>query len=374
MRVLLLCEYASLNGGERSMLATLPGLAERGIEPIVACPIVGPLAEAVRALGLSTAAFNTLDLDGCRLPLPQLREQLADLLRRIEPDVLHANSLAMGRLAGPVARELHQPSMAHLRDIVRLGPQAVADLNCHDRLLAVSEATRQFHVGQGLAPQRVEVLHNGVDLERFRPRPPSGYLHRELELPEARPLVATIGQICLRKGHDVLLRAIERLPEATDALFLIVGERYSGKDESRSFEAALLGAAEGRLRDRLRLIGPREDVDRLLNELTLLVHPARQEPLGRVLLEAAAAGVPIIATDVGGTREIFPAESEAARLVPPDDPAALARVIAELLGDEAERARLGEAARRRAIEAFDHHRATAALAGHYEFLRTRKRD
>ena len=62
--------------------------------------------------------------------------------------------------------------------------QAIADLNCHSRLLAVSEATRQFHVAQGLAGEKTFVLYNGIDLEQFRPRPPTGYLHRQLGLPE----------------------------------------------------------------------------------------------------------------------------------------------------------------------------------------------
>ena len=84
------------------------------------------------------------------------------------------------------------------------------------------------------------------------------------------------------------------------------------------------------------------------------MHPARQEPLGRVLLEAAAAGVAVVATDVGGTPEIFPPDSESARLVPPDDAAALAAAMLELLDDEALRAgcRLPPAAARKRISTF----------------------
>ena len=82
------------------------------------------------------------------------------------------------------------------------------------------------------------------------------------------------------------------------------------------------------------------------------MHPARQEPLGRVLLEAAAAGVAVVATDVGGTREIFPPEADAARLVPPDDADALAAAMLELLGNRELRGRLGSCRppmRRRAV-------------------------
>ena len=115
-----------------------------------------------------------------------MREELADSCVIVGRPLLHANSLAMGRLSGPVAAELGLPSVSHLRDIIRLSSQAVADLNCHARLLAVSQATRDFHVAAGLAAEKLHVVYNGVDLEEFRPRSPTGYLHRELGLPPER--------------------------------------------------------------------------------------------------------------------------------------------------------------------------------------------
>jgi glycosyltransferase involved in cell wall biosynthesis len=435
--VLLLCEYATLNGGERSMLSTLDAVCAAGFRPAVMCPPEGPLAEAVgrvsnspitvgqvanlpflcqqagtllyidRQVGnlphdIELIPFSVRDASGTRRSQSQFREELAAVLRRRRPALLHANSLSMGRLSGPVAAELGVPSLAHLRDIIRLSRQAVADLNCHRRLLAVSEATRAYHVAAGLEAAKTFVLHNGVDLERFAPRPAAGYLHRDLGLPPETPLVGTIGQIGLRKGQDVLLRAAELLADRFPQVhYVIVGERFSDKAESRQFEAMLRGglsqfsrapcAAWSRKRDcplppipngvqgggrsetasydtRLHFLGFRNDVDRLLNELTLLVHPARQEPLGRVLLEAAACGVPVIASDVGGTREIFPPEAHTARLVPPDDPAALAAAIAELLLDPDLRRQLAITARRRAETAFGIQRAATALVEHYRQL------
>lgn len=366
MDLLLLCEYATLGGGERSMLATLDGVREAGFTPAVAAPPEGPLADALRARGAEVLPWISCDQSGARLPQERLRDQLRRLLRRRRPDLLHANSLSMGRLSGPVAAEFHMPSIAHLRDIIKLSDQAVADLNCHTRLLAVSDATRDFHVAGGLVADKVRVLYNGVDLRRFRPRPGSGYLHGELGIPPGAPLIGTIGQISLRKGQDVLVRAAARLAHGlADVHFLIVGQRHSQKDESRALEADLRAAAGGPLAGRLHFLGPRNDVAEILNELTLLVHSARQEPLGRVLLEAAAAGVAVIATEVGGTREIFPPRSASARLVPPDDPEALATAILELAGDEAGRTRLAAAARRHAEKAFDARHAAANLVGHY---------
>jgi glycosyltransferase involved in cell wall biosynthesis len=112
-------------------------------------------------------------------------------------------------------------------------------------------------------------------------------------------------------------------------------------------------------------------VPRLLNELAVLVHPARQEPLGRVLLEAAASGVPIVATDVGGTAEIFPPLSQTARLVPSDNPEAVARETALLLDDAALACNMATLARRRAESTFDARQSAASLARHYDELLSR---
>jgi glycosyltransferase involved in cell wall biosynthesis len=103
-----------------------------------------------------------------------------------------------------------------------------------------------------------------------------------------------------------------------------------------------------------------------LPECTLLVHAARQEPLGRILLESAASGLAVVATDVGGTREIFPTESEAAWLVPADDVPAIESAMHTLLVDDTRRRALGAAARRRAESHFDIRQAAARLVGIYE--------
>lgn len=365
--ILLLCEYPTLNGGERSMLATLDGVRKAGFSPTVACATEGPLAESLRGMDVAMIPFPGHVVDAQQSTQEQRRADLAAILHTRSIDLLHANSLAMSRLSGPVACSLGLPSIGHLRDIVRMSRQAVADLQCHTRLLAVSQATRDFHVAAGLPAHKTFVLHNGVDGDRFHPRPATGFLHRELGLPRQSVLIGAIGQLGLRKGHDVLVAAGAAIVERfADVHFLIVGQRCSDKDESRGFEDSLRAATAGRLAGRLHLLGVRDDVSLILNELTILVHSARQEPLGRVLLEAAASGVAVIATDVGGTREIFPAETGSARLIPPDNPETLARVMGELLADADQRRIMAAAARRRADEAFSVERAVAGLVAHYQ--------
>ena len=259
----------------------------------------------------------------------------------------------MGRLTGAVAQQLAIPSVAHLRDIIGLSRTAIRDLNQNRALIAVSQATRDFHVGQGLSAARTEVILNGVDSDRFRPRPRTHTLCRELKVPETSFIVLTIGQIGLRKGQDVLADAARAIAEALPQVqFVIVGERNSSKDETIAYEANLeTEFARAGLGDRLHPLGYRDDVDHLMNEADLLVHPAKQEPLGRVLLEAAASGLPIVATDVGGTAEIV-SDGLSARLVPPGECGPLAEAVIELAADKRLRERLASAARQRMTSDF----------------------
>jgi glycosyltransferase involved in cell wall biosynthesis len=334
MDLLVLFEYPTLCGGEQSMLCLLPSIQRAGWRVRAVAPVTGRLAEALAAIGVEVLPHTFHDPAGVRRPLETCRAELAELFVRVRPDLLHANSLSMARLSGPVAAEHGLPSIGHLRDIVRLSRRAVGDVNRHMALLTVSRAARDFHVAQGIEPAQMSVLYNAVDLGVFRPRPPSGYLHRELRLPAEARLVASIGQIGPRKGWDQLLLAMRQIAsDQADIHLLIVGERFSDKAESVHFERNLRNmAAVPPLIGRVHFLGWRTDVAELLPELALLAHAARQEPLGRVLLEAAACACPVVATDVGGTAEIFAAQDERqAILVPREDSQALASAIQTLL-------------------------------------------
>ena len=276
----------------------------------------------------------------------------------------------MGRISGPVVNRLNLPSIAHLRDIVKLNRTAVTDLNRHSLLVAVSQATQEFHVTSGLCPGKVQTIPNGVDLQEFQPRSPSGYLHRELGIPVRCPLVAAIGQISLRKGPDLFLQSARIVAaENPDVHFLMVGSRTSQKVESCQLERDLHSLASTLpLSGRVHFVGQRLDVASIMPELTLLIHPSRQEPLGRVLLEAGASGVAIVATSVGGTSEIFPEEAQAAYRIPPEQIGQMAAAMIQLLRDPQERRRLGQAARRRIAAAFDVIQSGRALVRVYDKL------
>ncbi|MCA9100025.1 MAG: glycosyltransferase family 4 protein [Planctomycetales bacterium] len=367
-RVLWICEYARLNGAERSLLATLSGLRSSGYDVAAVGPATGPLAEELARAAVPLTPVEWHDAAGRRIALDDVRAELERCIGSLAPGLVHANSLSMARIAGPVVQSLGVPGIGHIRDIVGLSRTAIADVNRNARLLCVSAATRDFHVAQGLDPDRAHVLHNGVDLEEFRPRTATGRLHTELGLEPTTRLLTTIGQIGARKGQDVVLAALpDIVAAAPDVHLLIVGERCSQKAETVEYERQLLAAADASgLSPHVHFLGVREDVARILNETAVLVHAARQEPLGRVLLEAAASGCAVVATDVGGTAEIFATVAPSAVLIKPNNSRLLAEEVLRLLEDDERRGRLAAEAKLRATAAFDRRTTARQLALHYD--------
>lgn len=367
LRVAILCEYPTLNGGERSMLACIEQLAGSDVEFTFLAPPHGALAEELARRRLHHVPFDPHPGVGS-LAREAAIEQLADVCRS-EVDLLHANSLAMGRLTGAAAGQLQIPCTAHLRDIMRLSPTAIADLNSNVKLVAVSRAVRDGLVEQRLAIDRTTIIYNGIDVASFRPQRRPGWLRLELGLPASALLVAAIGQVCLRKGQDVFARAaVQSAARLPDVHFLMVGARHSAKPESIAFESGIAAIfAEAGLSNRFHPLGERHDVPELLGELDFLVHAARQEPFGRVLLEAAAAGVPIIATDVGGTPEML-TNGEHALLVRHDDPGAIADALVRLSRDADLRLRLRDAAKAHVTRAFPIERSAHRLLKQWQMV------
>lgn len=363
-RIALLFEYATLNGGERSMLACLDWcrLHAPDLEFVAIAPAHGRLAEALHERAIRVIPWAMIGPDGSKLPRERIAESLLLAVGEARPALLHANSLTMGRITGAIADRLAIPTTAHLRDILNLSKSTVADLNRNQRLIAVSQATRDAHVAQGLDTDRIVVVRNGLDLTLFRPHEHQGWLHQELRLPPEAFLIATIGQIGLRKGQDILAQAApEIVQRVREAHFLLVGERSSVKEESIQFERAIRARFdEHGLGSRLHCLGFRDEIPRLLAEVELVVHPANQEPYGRTLLEAAGCGVPVVATNVGGTAEIV-VDGITGRLVPPRDAVALAAAVVELATHEETRQSMSQAARQRAVADFDVSRCAKQL-------------
>lgn len=332
MRVAHLCEFSTLLGGERSLLTFLQGAAEVGVDPVVVAPAKGRLAEAVRSGGWPLLAWPGAPKTSVRAVAKRLADEGVDLI--------HANSLSLLDAACELRTLLGRPAILHVRDVYGLSKARQARLASLDAVVAVSAPVAKWLQGVGAPRDRLHVVANGVDASGGR----GGFgraTRVELGLPEGRRLVASIGQISLRKGQDIFLRAARLAVErGADADFLMVGERYSAKAESRAYEEELRRLSDAPpLAGRVHWLGYRDDVRSVLAHVDLVVAASRQEPLSRALLESLAEGVAAVASDVGGSGEILDG-GRLGLLVPVGDAATTAEAMLRGLEDEEFRRRV----------------------------------
>ena len=372
-RVLVVAEYGWRNGGENSWLCVAEKLHNTSVSFIVACPAATEFANYLGGLGIPTIDLQFYRSDGeqlVRKSQDEIREHIGEIIKFAEPDLVHANSLASSRLVGPVTQELAIPSIGYLRDIIKISKTAIRDINCLDQVIAVSNATLQFHREHGLGSDKSAFIHNGVDLDRFCPKAGGTEFQNELGLDPATRLLLCIGQVGLRKGTDAVIKAFGELRERhPDLALLIVGQRHSVKDEAVEFESHCreLGESVGNV----FWLGRRSDIPGLMNAAHLLLHAARQEPLGRVLLESLACGLPMVATDVGGTKEIVSEDLWSSVLVEPDSVHQMVAKAGQILSDDSLHSKLSSCFRQIAIRQFDIGRCAQALDGVYKKLLAR---
>ena len=325
-------------------------------------PVFSPGGVLERKRGnMSGLLGNLRDLFASARPVYRIVRSL----KRHEADLVHTNSLKAHLLGGMAARMARLPLIWHMRDLLEegegLGIVRQAATTCKPRVIAISEAVaRQF---DGLHVH-VDVVPNGIPLERFTPGEPPEQLRAEWAIEPGEQVVMCLARLTPWKGHRTLLQAFSQVAEQCPAArLLIVGEVAFWADEYGDELHAL--ADRLGLNGRVIWAGFRSDVPELLRLADVLVLPSRNEPFGRVLIEAMATGKPVVATSSGGAPEIVAAE-ETGLLVPPENADALAEALLRLLADEDLRRKLGGAGMERARLHFDVRRVVEQVQGIYE--------
>lgn len=374
MKVLHVIDSFSFGGAER-LLATLNGVAPAaGLDLAVAS--LAPFTTE------RTASLRLLDQAGLRPTFVGVRRLLdpraLPLLRRSIAasgcDVVHAHLGYSATLVPVAARTLGVPCFSTLHHVPSVRPDRSGRVKewlwtrSAERgaaLIYVSEAARSAATAVVGRPRGTwRVLHNGVDLEAFRPAdgPERDPLPAELGIPDDVPVVTIVAALREQKGHAVALQAWQRIREKVPgATLLVVGDGP---------EMAALQAAAG---EGVVFTGAREDVPALLRGSTLALLPSFTEALPTALIEAAASGLATVATTVGGTGETVD-DGATGLLVPPRDHHALAEAVVALLTDPQRRIRYGHAARRLAEERYELGRWAGRLADLYQGAVTAERD
>jgi glycogen synthase len=320
--------------------AALPAIAARGYDP---WERLGRGADAPRF----TMALETLSVG------------LAMARDHVDAAIAHAHTW-YASLAGVLIQTLYDiPLVVTLHSLEPLRPWKADQLGtgylvssgverhaieAAERVIAVSEAMRADALDHfRVAPERVVVVHNGIDPERYRRTADRGALDR---LGIREPYVLFVGRISEQKGLFDLIEAARALPPAASVVLC------AASPDTPELEARLARAVAGepRIRWIAEMLSPPEVVQ-LYSHAALFACPSIYEPFGLINLEAMACETPVVATAVGGIVEVV-ADGATGLLVPPARPSALAQAMSALLRDPARARAMGHAGRRRVEERF----------------------
>ena len=341
-RVLFVDHTGQIGGAELILLDVVEGRSRSSAFLFEDGPLRTALAERklnliISKWGRGLSQFRRDSSWFAAVPLmARLAAIVAELARAARShDVVYANSQKAFVLASIAGLFVRRPLIWHLHDIISPDHFGVVQRRTQV-LLANARATKVIVPSQAAATafseaggrrDLVEVVPNGLVLP---PEPrTSAELRRSLDLP-TRPLVGVFSRLARWKGQHVLLEAIASLP---DVGCIIVGDALFG-EQAYAAELKQMVLARG-LADRVHFLGHRNDVPKLMMAVDAMVHPSIDpEPFGRTLVEAMLARVPVIATNAGAAPDILQG-GRAGTLVPPNDPAALARAIATVLAKPA---------------------------------------
>ena len=368
MKVLYVNHTSRMSGAEHSLLELLAGLPYE-VDPVVACP-EGEFAEQVRELAVPIAPLPgtgvSFRLHPWHTPwgLVQLGAAAATL-RRIahayDIRLIHANSIRSGLVSGLASSAGGPPAIVHVRDC--MPPGRTADLVrgfLRPRVACVFANSRYTadNFADGAPKPPVRVVYNAVDVERFDPaRIERAEVRRALELDDGALVLGVVSQITPWKAQDDAIRILAALRRGgLNARLLVVGDakfvfgsiRYDNEAFERSLRTLVRRLG---VEPYVDFLGDRRDVPEILRALDLVLVPSWEEPFGRVVIEAMAMRVPVVATDIGGPQEILRGE-DAGLLLPPREPERWATEAARLLNEPDRRAAMGDQGRRIVSERF----------------------
>lgn len=305
MRVLLLDQFSDLGGGQRMLLDLLDALKACGWEAAVGLPGYGPLSRRARAMGVevfpipcgpySSARKSPRDLWRFAIEAPRLTRRIGELARDLAPDLVYINGPRLLPAAAMAA--IDQPVLFHAH-------------------IGVAQRVARWTAGVSLRvlqPHVVAVCQNVANSwQRFIPGEPIRVIYNGVPGPGREmvragvtpPTIGCVGRIAKEKGQREFLAAAREIRAAvTDARFVIAGAALFGDRAAESYERAVRLAAAGLP---VEFTGWVDDVYSVMSRLDLLIVPSVwDEPNPRVILEAFAAGVPVLALRTGGIPEII---------------------------------------------------------------------
>ena len=391
----------SFSGQGVQLEALVRELAGRGIEATiytVAPPGVRSGLEACP--GYSIRRLRVGLLPGRRPWMPVFAARVLLALMRDRPDVVHVHTLTDGLYGAWVYSRLFRIplifEMTLLGDddpiSVRANPSRPRALRWRmyrscDGYVAMSRAFHEPYRQAALPADRLRLIPQGVDTERFRAvdEQHRARTRRQLGVEPDAPLVVFVGSLLHRKGIDVLLRAwvAINVRQSHAHLLLVGNDTFEADSPEHELLRRCLAELPAAARDRVHRLGLREDTDALIGAADVFVLPTRREGFGSAIIEAMACALPCVVTELPGITDFIFASPTSANLelggdvdgvvVAQEDPQQLAEAVGGLLADAALRSVLGQAARARVSQRFDIRTVATSYLSLYDELRGGRR-
>ncbi|MDQ1910390.1 glycosyltransferase family 4 protein [Paenibacillus sp. GD4] len=380
MKVAFYNHTSTVSGAEISLLLTARNMMKA--EPVIFAP-EGELLQRARESGVQAVAIPSYRARLSKNPFKLLLHmlgmlwaglQLAVILRKHKVELIHANSLRAGIMAALFVWLHRCPLVWHVRDIPPSGLIGKA-INRLASLTVTAIIGISQPVLNGFDRSRLHgrmfLVHNGVELqeltemERRRNR---RQLREEFQTPMKSKVMIIVGQITpWKRQSDAVLAAKQLLEQGQDVYLWVVGEAKFRKENTDYYLGLRRLAADLGIEERVRFTGFRQDVTEICCAADLLLLCSDNEPFGRVIIEAMAQSVPVVATDAGGVPEIIDHEY-CGLLYEVGDIDGLARCAGQLLQSHELRQRLGGLAKERAKERFTIQSTVAKVESVYQAI------
>jgi glycosyltransferase involved in cell wall biosynthesis len=356
--ILFISSYTGLGGGETATLTLARHLPD-DITPHLFVPAEGDFAAAWRARGWPVRIAPYRGASVYFVPalwaLLPIRREIERTLRNCHIDLVHSDYHTLP-MALPAAQSAGVPLVWTVMGWwFQPKPWQRGFFRRPNATFAHSQAIKEGFLGQPpfMPPEYIRVLYPGVDTTRFSPRVDGRAFRREIGVPSHAPLVALVARFQAVKGHDIFVRAAweigRRIPQTH---FVIVGGNTQSPADVAFRERVLaMIDREPYSKDHFHVLGQRDDVAPVLAAADVVVCPSDFESFGVVNVEAMASGTPVVSTNKGGPVEAV-VDGVTGFLVPPRDPAALAKRVIELLYSNDTRRSFGIAGRLRATQVF----------------------